>query len=121
MHSNKPLSVWIAGRYLLAEGSALSYVSKLALAGLVLSILVLLLVVSVVNGFDRELRERVLAVLPQITVTTRAGMSSQQVESLQANRDNGLVAIEPYVQGQGLISSAGNVAGVTITGIDPRG
>ncbi len=57
----------MALRYLFARRSALSYVSRLALMGLVLSVAVLVIVLSIVNGFERELRDRVLGVLPHVT------------------------------------------------------
>ena len=60
-------------RYLLARKSALSYVSRLALLGLILSVAVLVVVLSVVNGFERELRERILGVLPHIATNWIAG------------------------------------------------
>ena len=50
-----------------------SFVGALALAGLVVSIAVLVFVISVVNGFEREMRERLLNVLPHITATSLQG------------------------------------------------
>ena len=58
----------------------LSYVSTLAFAGLVISIAVLVFVTSVVNGFERELRERLLNVLPHISATTSQGLPAWLLE-----------------------------------------
>ncbi|MEQ8692168.1 MAG: lipoprotein-releasing system transmembrane subunit LolC, partial [Pseudomonadales bacterium] len=54
------LSLEIARRYVRMQAQAFSNVGRLALLGLILSVSVLVIVVSVVNGFERELRERVL-------------------------------------------------------------
>ena len=72
-HPFSNLTVFIAMRYAWGSG-VMSYVSKLALAGLVLSITVLVLVISVVNGFDRELRDRVLALLPHVSISSDQGI-----------------------------------------------
>jgi lipoprotein-releasing system permease protein len=69
----KSLTWALALRFLLSPISSLSYVSKLALTGLIVSTGVLLLVLSVVNGFDRELRERVLGITPHFSVALPGG------------------------------------------------
>ena len=63
------LSWVLALRFVLSPISSFSYLGKLAFAGLIVSTGVLLLVLSVVNGFDRELRDRVLAVNPHFVVS----------------------------------------------------
>ena len=56
----------IALRYLGAASRTVTSVGRLALLGLMISVAVLVIVVSVVNGFEREMRERIMAVLPTI-------------------------------------------------------
>ncbi len=114
------LPAWIASRYLLARGSALSYVSRLALLGLVLSVAVLVVVLSVVNGFERELRERVLAVLPQISATSFNGLSEEDVAALlDAELPPEITGLAPFVSGTVLFAANDKIAGATLTGIDP--
>ena len=109
----------MAVRYLLARNSALSYVSRLALLGLVLSVLVLVVVVSVVNGFERELRERILAVLPQITVIAPGGLpESLAWEVTEAPLPDSLQGLAPYIQGNVLLTANGQIAGAGLTGIE---
>ena len=60
------ISAALALRYMASRGSALSHVSRLALFGLILSVAILVIVLSVVNGFERELRLRVLGLLPHV-------------------------------------------------------
>lgn len=113
------LSAWIASRYLLARGSALSYVSRLALLGLILSVAVLVVVLSVVNGFERELRQRVLAVLPQISATSFDGLAEDDVANLlEAELPEGLTGLSPFVSGTVLFAANNKIAGATLTGVD---
>src|SRR4051812_4490713 len=67
----RPLAVNIGLRYANSRSSFISFISIVAIAGLVLSVAVLVLVTSVMNGFERELRERVLGVVPHLTVRAR--------------------------------------------------
>ncbi len=115
--------MWIALRYLLARRSALSYVSRLALLGLVLSVAVLVVVLSVVNGFEKELRERVMGVLPHIVAQGYATLAPQVAEHMveQARQGGypGLTALSPYVSGTALLAANGQIHGASLTGINP--
>ncbi len=105
---------------MLARGSALSYVSRLALLGLVLSVAVLILVLSVVNGFERELRDRVLALLPDVTATAYQPIPRLEVEAALARpRPSQVIGAAAFVQGTVLLSSGNEILGATMTGIEP--
>lgn len=94
-------------------------VGSLALAGLIISIAVLVFVMSVVNGFERELRERLLNVLPHMTATSQRGMPRTALGDLTVLPNNsGLVALAPMVRSSGLIAANGEVRATQITGID---
>ena len=117
-HQVSNLTVFIAMRYAWGSG-VMSYVSKLALAGLVLSITVLVLVISIVNGFDRELRERVLALIPHISVSTAQGIPADHSLSLSdLAPESGLESLAPYIQSTGLVAANGNIQGIEMTGIE---
>ena len=117
-HQFSNLTVFIAMRYAWGSG-VMSYVSKLALAGLVLSITVLVLVISIVNGFDRELRERVLALIPHISVSTAQGIPADHSLSLSdLASESGLESLAPYIQSTGLVAANGNIQGIEMTGIE---
>jgi lipoprotein-releasing system permease protein len=117
-HQFSNLTVLIAMRYAWGSG-VMSYVSKLALAGLVLSITVLVLVISIVNGFDRELRERVLALIPHISVSTAQGIPADHSLSLSdLAPQSGLESLAPYIQSTGLVAANGNIQGIEMTGIE---
>ena len=73
-----------------------SFVGALALAGLVISIAVLVFVISVVNGFEREMRERLLNVLPHITATSLQGTPLADLAALPtSDASSGLTALAP--------------------------
>jgi lipoprotein-releasing system permease protein len=111
--------MWIALRYLIARRSALSYVSRLALLGLILSVAVLVVVVSVVNGFERELRQRVMGVLPHIVAESYAGLDPRQVaDFVEQGPHAGLLAVAPYVSGTALLAANGQIRGASLTGIE---
>ncbi|NOX49671.1 MAG: FtsX-like permease family protein [Gammaproteobacteria bacterium] len=118
--TDRTLPFWVAIRYLSGKKSSLTYVSRLALFGLALSVTVLVVVLSVVNGFERELRERVLAVLPHFTLEGSGGLTMTQVDQLNSDLHPNLLAVAPVVQGTALISAAGKIRGVKVTGIDTR-
>ncbi len=109
----------IARRYLFVRGSALSYVGRLAFAGLVLSVAVLVIVLSVVNGFERELRERLLAVLPQVVLSDPEGIELSEAARLrEPPAISGLLGLAPFVEGTVLLSANGEVRAAQLTGID---
>lgn len=108
----------MAFRYLSAKASSLTYVSRLALVGLALSVAVLVIVLSVVNGFERELRERILSVLPHVTILGYGGLTSQEVEDLRNLRSSALVSLSPVVQGTALLAAGDTLRGARVTGIE---
>ena len=99
-----------------SRGTALSYVSRLALAGLIISIMVLVIVISVVNGFERELRTNVLGFLPHMTVFGFGGMTTGEIERIAPG--DAVAAVAPFIQGTGLITANGQAKGIAITGIE---
>jgi lipoprotein-releasing system permease protein len=110
----------MALRYLFARRSALSYVSRLALLGLILSVAVLVIVLSIVNGFERELRDRVLGVLPHISAQVPAGLQTSQWQNLVTDQSlPGITALAPYISGTALLAANNKIQGINLTGIDP--
>ncbi len=80
------------------------------LLALSLSVAVLIIVFSVMNGFDRELRERILALVPHVTMTTmrnEALMNQEQWQVIQATVDDNpeVAASAPLIQLQGMLLS----------------
>jgi lipoprotein-releasing system permease protein len=115
----RPVSATIGFRYARSRRSFISFISTVAVAGLVLSVAVLLLVTSIMNGFERELRERVLGILPHITIQGRTPLHDWPALARQVEAVPGVLGAAPFVQGSGLLAVDGQSAGVLVTGIDP--
>lgn len=109
----------IARRYAFTQASAFSHVGRLAFLGLALSVSVLVIVVSVVNGFERELRERVLGLIPSLTIFHQSPGLSPEQQSVLTNHPD-IMGSSPFVQGQVLLAKANQLVGAEVTGIDPQ-
>ncbi|MCZ6890402.1 MAG: lipoprotein-releasing ABC transporter permease subunit [Gammaproteobacteria bacterium] len=116
----RPLAVNIGLRYARSRRSFISFVSVVALAGLVLSVAVLLFVQAIVNGFERELEQRILNVTPHATLFGRNPISDPQELLPTVLAVPGVLAAAPVIQGSGLISTGSEVAGIALNGIDPQ-
>jgi lipoprotein-releasing system permease protein len=115
-----PLAVNIGLRYANSRRSFISFISIVAIAGLVLSVAVLVLVTSVMNGFERELKERVLGVVPHLTVRGVAPLSDWQADAADIASVPGVVGVAPFINGTGLLVANGRSSGVAFNGIDIR-
>ncbi|HTK98615.1 MAG TPA: lipoprotein-releasing ABC transporter permease subunit [Pseudomonadales bacterium] len=113
-----PLAVNIGLRYANSRRSFISFISIVAIAGLVLSVAVLVLVTSVMNGFERELKERVLGVVPHLTVRGVAPLSDWTADAADLAKVPGVVGVAPFIDGTGLLVANGRSSGVTFSGID---
>ena len=107
-------------RYAFARGSSLSFIGNVAICGLALSIAVLVVVVSVINGFERELEKRVFAVLPHLSLNAwePVPVSAADIDLLES-----LPAVEaavPVVQAVGLAAGTDNVQGMLLHGVVPE-
>ncbi|MEM1433331.1 MAG: ABC transporter permease [Pseudomonadota bacterium] len=124
------LALQLAWRYTFARGGAIATIAWLAVAGLALSIAVLVIVISVVNGFERELRERVLGLLPHVTLHGRSPVAADPrlLADLQARP--GVVAVTPFIRGAGMLvapvndpaagsAPTGQLLPVQVEGYDP--
>ena len=116
----KPASAFIGLRYFFAgQRSALlvSFISLLAIAGLVLGVALLIIVLSVMNGFDRELRDNILSVVPHVQL-----IHQSVVEDWQSERDNimqmgSVTDAVPYADAEGLMSHRQNARPVQLLGL----
>jgi lipoprotein-releasing system permease protein len=115
----RPIAANIGFRYARSRRSFISFISTVAVAGLVLSVAVLLLVTSIMNGFERELRERVLGILPHIAIHGRSPLVDWQPLAARIEAVPGVVGVAPFVEGSGMVAVNGQSAGATLTGIDP--
>ena len=115
----RPLAVNIGIRYACSRRGFITFVSALALGGLAVSVAVLVFVQAVVAGFEREMNERILGVLPHIRLASRDPVDDG-VELLDTIRGiEGVSGAADVVQGRGLLVKGNRVAGVNLIGFDP--
>lgn len=109
-----------AGRRGRRRDGFMSFISGMSVASIALGVAALIIVLSVMNGFQKEVRDRMLSVIAHIEVTSAFGPVDDWTpiaEKIEARRD--VQAVAPYVQGQGLFSSGDVVTGALVKGIDP--
>lgn len=116
---NLAVTLSLGGRYAFSRRSTLSFISLVAVSGLALSVAVLVIVVSVINGFERELEERVFGVLPHLSVYGRSPLAMDAEDMNVLAQISGVSGVAPIVQGAGLAAVTDRVTGVAIAGIDP--
>lgn len=88
--------------------------------GMALGVLALIVVLSVMNGFQKEIRERMLGASPNMEVVADGGrMDNWQTILDQVAQHPQVAAAAPYVAGQGMLSFGQSVQGVMVRGIDP--
>ena len=100
--------------------SFLSFISAMSVTSIALGVAALIIVLSVMNGFQKEVRDRMLSVIAHVEVTSASGPLTDWeglAQRLTARSD--VVAAAPYVQGQGLFNSGNVVRGALVKGIDP--
>lgn len=98
----------------------ISFISLISMGGIMLGVAALVIVLSVMNGFQREVRDRILSVVSHADVSGDNGrlqLWSSVLAEMEKHPE--VVGSAPYVQSQGLLSAGGNVKGVMVRAIDP--
>lgn len=118
----KPISLFIGLRYTRARrrNHFISFISLTSVLGLMLGVAVLITVLSVMNGFDRELKTRILGMVPHATINSYEPFRNWQRVGEIAMKNRQVVAVAPYTQLQGMLTSGGLVNGAMIAGIEPE-
>jgi lipoprotein-releasing system permease protein len=95
-----------------------SLIGGIAIVGLAIGVAVLIVVVSVMNGFERELRTRIVSLTAHATVSGPDGRLPDWRASLEkAQHFPGVIAAAPYIEGQAMMSHDGNSSGVLLRGV----
>lgn len=97
----------------------ISFISLTSMLGLSLGVAVLILVLSVMNGFDHELRTRVLGMVPHVRVEARDSVTDWETLAGQLREKPHVVGAAPYIEQQGMFTTNGRNKGALVTGIDP--
>lgn len=119
---SSPLPFWIGLRYLAAKrrNHFISFISASSMIGMTLGVAVLILVLSVMNGFDRELRERILGMVPHAMVYEIGGVQDWRELAKKIEQNPRVAAAAPLTQMQGMLAYGGRVQGVMLSGIEPE-
>ncbi len=117
----RPLSVYIGARYTRARRRSLfvSFISFTSMIGLALGVLVMIVVLSVMNGFDHEMRTRVLGMVPHATVESATPIDDWQALAQRLVQHPQVEAVAPFIQMQGLLTNRGQVSKILINAVDP--
>ncbi|WP_215279520.1 lipoprotein-releasing ABC transporter permease subunit [Polynucleobacter paneuropaeus] len=97
----------------------LSFISGISTIGIALGVASLIVVLSVMNGFQKEVRDRMLSVLSHIEIIAPDGLANWQPLSLTVAAQPHVLGVAPMVSSQGLLSRGGAMRGVSIRGVSP--
>jgi len=117
-----PLSLFIGLRYTRAKrrNHFISFISAISMIGITLGVIVLITVLSVMNGFHKEVRERILGMASHAEIRALGGELNDWRNALaQARQHPEVVGAAPFVEAQAMLSLSSNVSGALIRGIDP--
>jgi len=118
----RPLSLFIGLRYTRAKrrNHFISFMALSSMLGIALGVMVLITVLSVMNGFDFEIRHRIFEMASQVAVRTLSNpMNNWEKFAVKLEKNPEVIASAPFVEGQGMLTHVGIVHPVMITGIDP--
>ncbi len=123
---NLPFELRIGWRYTRAGRSTrrngfISFISGVSMLGIALGVAALIIVLSVMNGFQREVRDRMLSVVSHIEIYAANGVALPDAAQtlLQARRNSQVVGAAPFIAAQALLARGDEMHGVLVRGIDP--
>ncbi|HTN48771.1 MAG TPA: lipoprotein-releasing ABC transporter permease subunit [Burkholderiaceae bacterium] len=108
-----------AGRRARRRNGFISFISGISMAGIALGVMALIVVLSVMNGFVSQVRDRMLSVVSHIEVFSVEGAIDWREVQAAARRNPEVVGAAPYVAAQALLTRGDTVRGVVVRGIDP--
>ena len=115
-----PFSLFLALRYLKPKRTFLSIITLTSVIGVMLGVTVLILVIAVMTGFDRELRQKVIDFDAHILVTSEDVIRDWRPLKAKIDKTPGVVATAPFVQGPVIVEYHGRRLAPLIRGIDPK-
>jgi lipoprotein-releasing system permease protein len=119
----KNLPIFIGLRYLRSKRREkfVSFVSGFSLCAMALGVAALIIVLSVMNGFDQEIKSRLLKVVPHVSVVKSDGFSSDQLKNIKATiiNDTEVYDLIPLVESFIMLSSKDQKIGVNVRGVNP--
>jgi lipoprotein-releasing system permease protein len=119
----RPLELFIGLRYTHAKRRThfISFISMTSMLGIALGVTALITVLSVMNGFEQELRDRILGMASHATITTYEGrLADWQGLAQTLDGQAHVVAMAPYVRGESMLSNGKQVSGALLRGVSPE-
>ena len=123
---NWPYEVRIGWRYTRAgragrRNGFISFISGVSMLGIALGVAALIIVLSVMNGFQKEVRDRMLSVIAHVEIfdTTGSGLARWQTLAEAALQNPQVAAAAPFVAAQALLARGEDMHGVMVRGISP--
>jgi lipoprotein-releasing system permease protein len=114
---------WFVGaRYLRARthNRFVSFISSISILGVALGVAVLIVVLSVMNGFETELRTRILAMTSHASLESFGdGLAEWRIVQAQVEADRDVLSAAPYIQGEAMLLHGESVSGALVRGIEP--
>ena len=124
---NWPYELQVGWRYTRAgrvgrRNGFISFISSVSMLGIALGVAALIIVLSVMNGFQKEVRDRMLSVIAHIEVFERDGnaLPDWQATAAQARKQPQVIGAAPFIASQALIARGDDMRGVLIRGISPN-
>ena len=119
----RPLELFVGLRYVRARrrDHFISFISLISIVGITLGIAALITVLSVMNGFGKELRTRILGVASHVTISSFDGRLQEWRAVEQRARENAdVIGVAPYVLGQAMVARGKAVSGALVRGVLPE-
>jgi len=117
-----PFHLFIGQRYSRIKGKNhfISFISLTSMLGIALGVMVLITVMSVMNGFSKEIRSQMLKGVPHITLQSGGELMKdwQAIDTTLQRQYPEIAGASPYIMGQGILSGPSQVQGILINGID---
>ena len=119
----RPLELYAGLKYTRAKrrNHFISFISSISMGGIALAVMLLITVLSVMNGFEAELRDRILGMASHVEISSGRG-SLQDWSQVKAQVDERVADVNgaaPYISGEGMVRSGRNMAGTMIRGVMP--
>ena len=120
----RPLELYAGLKYTRAKrrNHFISFISSISMGGIALAVMLLITVLSVMNGFEAELRDRILGMASHVEISGGRGalQNWQDVESQVDERVADVNGAAPYISGEGMVRTGRNMAGTMIRGVLPE-
>jgi lipoprotein-releasing system permease protein len=122
MFSKFELIVGVRYLYAKHQNKFISFISFISIIGIALGVAVLIIVLSVMNGFQRDIRAKIIGATAHMQLTDSSGLLNNysQIASTVMQHNSHILGYAPYVDGQALLSFDNNVNGVLLRGVDPQ-